>query len=284
MRAVVTGASGTLGSAVLARGEARFQTSGWHSRGAEPDSPLHAVDVTDADAVDRAFDELAPTVCVHCAAIADVDRCEAEPDLAEAVNVRGTANVAAAAARHGARLILTSSDYVFDGRADAPYPEAAGTNPLQVYGASKRAAEEIALALEDVLVVRLPLLYRVDADFDWFRQTWSSLSRGERVKADVTQVRQPALVEDVAGLVVDLAGMPVTGVLHVAPRRRVTRHQWAGLIAAAVGAAPDLVLPTEPKLDVPRPRNASLAIERLTSVGLEPPRSVDEVIEATSIA
>lgn len=120
MSVVVTGASGMLGSAVLARCGGSSQASGWQLRGEASEPSLRQVDITDADAVDAAFDDLAPALCVHCAAIADVDRCEAEPELAEAVNVRGTANVAAAAARHSARLILISSDYVFDGRPKRP--------------------------------------------------------------------------------------------------------------------------------------------------------------------
>lgn len=269
-----------LGSAVLARCGGSSQASGWQLRGEASESSLRRVDITDAAAVDAAFDDLGPTLCVHCAAIADVDRCEAEPELAEAVNVRGTANVTAAAARHGARLILISSDYVFDGRADAPYPEDAEPNPLQVYGASKRAAELVVLEHEDGLVVRLPLLYRVNSDHGWFQQTWSHLLARDEVRADALQVRQPALVDDVAELIVALAGLDEKGIVHIAPHQRETRYGWARLIAAAVGAPPDLVLATELQPEAPRPRRASLATERITALGLNPPRSASAVIEA----
>jgi len=269
-----------LGSAVLARFGGTSQASGWRLRGEASEPFLRQVDITDADAVDAAFDDLAPALCVHCAAIADVDRCEAEPELAETVNVRGTANVAAAASRHGARLILISSDYVFDGRAEAPYPEDAGPNPLQVYGASKRAAELIVHGLEDGLVVRLPLLYSVDADQGWFQQTWSHLLAREEVPADALQVRQPALVDDVAELIVALAVQRAKGVMHIAPKQCETRYGWARLIAAAVGAPADLVLATESQPEVPRPQKASLATGRIKALGLEPPRSVSTVIAA----
>jgi dTDP-4-dehydrorhamnose reductase len=269
-----------LGSAILARFGGSSQASGWRLRGEASGPSLRQVDIADADAVDAAFDDLAPTHCVHCAAIADVDRCEAKPELAEAVNVRGTANVAAAAARHGARLILISSDYVFDGRAEAPYPEDAEPNPLQVYGASKRAAELVVLELEDGLVVRLPLLYRVNADHGWFYQTWSHLLARDEVRADALQVRQPALVDDVAELIVALAGLHEKGIVHIAPQQHETRYGWARLIAAAVGAPSDLVLATELQPEVLRPQRASLATERIKELGLEPPRSASAVIKA----
>jgi dTDP-4-dehydrorhamnose reductase len=279
MSVVVTGASGMLGSAVLGRFGGSTRATGWRLRGDGSEPSLRQVDIADADAVDAAFDDLAPTLCVHCAAIADVDRCEAEPELAEAVNVRGTANVAAAAARHGARMILISSDYVFDGRAEASYLEDAEPNPLQVYGASKRAAELAVLELEDCLVVRLPLLYRVDAD-GWFQRTWSHLLAREEIRADALQVRQPALVDDVAELIVALAELPEKGIAHIAPRQHETRHGWARLIAAALGAPLDLVLATELRPEVPRPQRASLATERIEALGLEPPRSASAVIAA----
>ncbi len=279
MSVVVTGASGMLGSAILTRCGGSSQTSGWQLSGKSSEA-LRQVDVADAGAVDAAFDELAPTLCVHCAAIADVNRCEAEPELAEAVNVRGTANVAAAAARHSAKFVLISSDYVFDGRAEAPYAEDSVPNPLQVYGATKRAAELIALELDNGLVVRLPLLYRADSgDHGWFRQTWSHLLAGEQVHADALQIRQPALVDDVAELIVTLVGLPETGIVHIAPWQCETRYGWAHLIAAAIQAPPDLVLATQFQSHVPRPQKASLATERLKALGLDPPRSVSTVIE-----
>ncbi len=269
-----------LGSAVLARCGGISQASGWQLRDKASEPYLRQVDIADEDAVDAAFDDLAPTLCVHCAAIADVDRCEAEPELAEAVNVRGTANVAVAAARHGARLILISSDYVFDGRAEAPYPEDAEPNPLQVYGASKRAAELIVLGLEDGLVVRLPLLYRVNAGRGWFEQTLSHLLAHDEVRADALQVRQPALVDDVAELIVALAGLQEKGIVHLAPQQELTRYGWARLIAGAVGSPPELVLATECQPEVARPQRASLATERIKALGLDPPRSAGAVIEA----
>lgn len=278
MSVVVTGASGMLGSAVLARYGGTARASGWQLRGSAPS--LRRVDITDAAAVNAAFDDLAPALCVHCAAIAAVDRCEAEPELAEAVNVRGSANLAAAAARHGTRLVLISTDYVFDGRAETPYPEDAEPRPLQVYGASKRDAELVVLELEDSLVVRLPLLYSLDADEGWFQQTWSRLLAGEEVRADALQIRQPALVDDVAALIVTLSGMDEQGIVHVAPHQHETRCGWARLIAAAAGASPDLVVPTELQPKVPRPRRATLATERLRELTLDPPRSASAVIEA----
>ena len=90
---------------------------------------------------------------LHAAAWTDVDGAEADPQGATAVNVGGTANVAALEAP----LVAFSSDYVFDGRKTEPYVESDGPNPLSAYGRSKLLGE--AAAGEDAWVVRSSWLF-----------------------------------------------------------------------------------------------------------------------------
>ena len=92
---------------------------------------------------------------IHAGAYTDVDGAEGNPALALAVNAEGTERVARAAADIGARLICISTDYVFDGRGTRPYVETDPTHPVSVYGASKLAGEQRALACcQNTLVVR----------------------------------------------------------------------------------------------------------------------------------
>lgn len=70
-------------------------------------------DITDADVVARAV--AAGDVVVNCAAYTDVDRAEAEPERAHAVNAVGPGILATVCARVGAGLIHVSTDYVFSG-------------------------------------------------------------------------------------------------------------------------------------------------------------------------
>ena len=89
----------------------------------------------------RSFGSVHPDVVVHLAAYTAVDRAETEPDLAHAVNAIGTANVAAAAARAGAHLVYTSTDYVFDGTKATGYVEDDAPCPRSVYGRTKLEGE-----------------------------------------------------------------------------------------------------------------------------------------------
>jgi dTDP-4-dehydrorhamnose reductase len=90
---------------------------------------------------------------LHAAAWTDVDGAEEDPQGAAAVNVGGTANVAAL----GAPLVYFSTDYVFDGRRSEPYVESDGPNPLSAYGRTKLSGEAAAGA--DAWIVRSSWLF-----------------------------------------------------------------------------------------------------------------------------
>jgi dTDP-4-dehydrorhamnose reductase len=85
---------------------------------------------------------IAPDVVVNAAAYTAVDRAETEREAAFRANAEAPRALALACARHGARLVHFSTDYVFDGRGTRPYREDDATSPLGVYGSSKLAGED----------------------------------------------------------------------------------------------------------------------------------------------
>ena len=134
MKVLVTGGKGMLGRTLK-------QVLG-------KDFKIVAIDVDDVDITDKkAFSQFIqhahPDVVIHCAAFTNVDKCEEAVDLAYQVNEQGTANVAKACQKYGARLIAISTDYVFDGNLNRPYNEFdTATGGATVYGQSKFAGEE----------------------------------------------------------------------------------------------------------------------------------------------
>ncbi|MGB3965379.1 MAG: sugar nucleotide-binding protein, partial [Planctomycetota bacterium] len=101
-----------------------------------------AVDLTARGMVAAVVEAARPDVALHLAACSRLADCERDPAMARAVNVGITA---ALAERLGARLLVVSTDLVFDGRG-APYAVTAPVSPLSVYGATKAEAEEVARA------------------------------------------------------------------------------------------------------------------------------------------
>ena len=85
---------------------------------------------------------VAPQIIVNAAAHPAVDKCESEPDVAQALNATSPAVLAREAKTLGAWLVHYSTDYVFDGSGSTPWSEDAKTGPLNVYGATKLEGEE----------------------------------------------------------------------------------------------------------------------------------------------
>ncbi|MDP9028438.1 MAG: sugar nucleotide-binding protein, partial [Actinomycetota bacterium] len=130
-RYLVTGAAGMLGQDVRTALAGREVTALTRSE----------LDVTDRDAVLAAV--TGHDVVINAAAYTNVDGAETHEDEAFAINARGVENLAIAARDSGARLLTVSTDYVFDGAGDRPYSENAPRDPLNAYGRTKAAGEEL---------------------------------------------------------------------------------------------------------------------------------------------
>ena len=101
------------------------------------------VDLAAPDQVRAMVRSAAPAIILNAAAYTAVDRAESEPEQALAVNARAPGILAEEALRAGALLVHYSTDYVFDGSKAGPWVETDEPNPLNVYGASKLAGEEV---------------------------------------------------------------------------------------------------------------------------------------------
>lgn len=147
--AIVTGGAGFIGShvvdALIAEGWATVvvdDLSTGKARQVPDEASLEVLDVTERDKLDRVFDATRPSVVFHLAAQASVTVSVTDPTRDLLVNVLGTLNVVAAATRHGAQVIFTSTGGALYGDA-APIPtsEEFMPAPKSPYGASKWAAE-----------------------------------------------------------------------------------------------------------------------------------------------
>lgn len=118
------------------------------------------LDITHREAVFRQVDALAPEVVINCAGYTAVDQAEEEWEEVFRANALGVHHLALACRRSRAVLCQISTDYVFDGRLRRPYQPWDTPNPLNVYGASKLAAERIVEELLDrYYIVRTSSLY-----------------------------------------------------------------------------------------------------------------------------
>ena len=196
---------------------------------------------------------------LHAAAWTDVDGAEADPQGAAAVNVGGTANVAAL----GVPLVSFSSDYVFDGRKGRPYVESDSPNPLSAYGRSKLGSEAVAGA--DAWIVRSSWLFAETGHN--FVRTMLRLGNGRDEVAVVDDQRgSPTYVGHLAAATRELvdADRP-RGVWHLAAAGDCTWAEFAEAIfeAAGVECRVRRISTAEFGRPAPRPAYSVLRSERV---------------------
>ncbi len=243
MRVAVTGATGRLGSALVAAlADAPFPG---------PQGPLAwdraAFDLDDPGGVGARLDRERPEVVVHTAAWTDVDGCARDPELAIRRNGVATGILAEACATRGIDLVAISTNEVFDGsRTDgvgyAPDDLPAPPNP---YGVSKLAGETAARAAFDAApgaqlgIVRTAWLFGPPG-IDYPRKI---LDVAERAMANGTSIRlvddewgTPTYAADAADAIVELlADDAHAGTHHLVNGMTATRASWAEDIVRRFG-------------------------------------------------
>lgn len=121
---------------------------------------VNELDITSFPQVCDFVEQNKITYIINCAAYTAVDKAEIEPEKAYLINHTGVENLAHAAKKYNCRLIHISTDYVFDGKSNTPYTEEEKTNPISVYGKSKRKGEEAVLEIQpEFAIIRTSWLY-----------------------------------------------------------------------------------------------------------------------------
>jgi dTDP-4-dehydrorhamnose reductase len=283
MRALVIGGSGQVGRALLdALAERGHAVTGTHHR--TPVAGMPRLDLADTAAVAGLMADLRPDWIFCTGALTHVDYCEDHPGEAERINRHGPGAVAAAAAGVGARVVLFSTDYVFEGSA-GPYSEDDPPRPLSVYGRTKLEGEQ-ALTASGVraLVIRTSWVYGPDHQAKNFVcQLIRRCRAGERMLVPADQVSTPTYNQDLAGASVELAERDVAGVLHVAGPTVLDRHAFALLAADVFDLDPSLISPvTTASLGqrAPRPLRGGLRADRVRRILATPLRTAHEGLEA----
>ncbi len=230
------------------------------------------VDVTDAKQLGATMDRLRPAVVINTAALHQVDRCEEDPAEAYRVNAAGALLVARAAREVDARCVFVSTDYVFNGRREPEtmYVEDDATEPLNVYGASKLAGEQlVAHALDNHLIVRVSSLFGVAGargkGGNFIETILKKAREGGPLKVVNDQWMTPTYTDDAGAAILRLATGEATGVVHVTNPDSCTWHAFASeaVALARLSVPVEAVSVSSFPSKVRRPRNSAMATDRL---------------------
>jgi dTDP-4-dehydrorhamnose reductase len=247
---IITGANGQLGK------ELSRQLKPSHSVISLSSKDL---DITENKKVEKTISEMKPDLIIHSAAFTAVDKCELERKKAFEVNGLGTDYLIKAADKVGAKMVYISTDYVFDGQRDSPYPEEEKPNPQSIYGLSKWLGEQFVLQSKNGTIIRTSWLYGHDGK-NFVKTMLDLAKKNKEVKVVDDQLGSPTYVHDLVETILHLMNKK-TGIYHVTNSGECSWFSFAKTIFKEAGANPHLVKPItteEYGALAPRPRYSVL--------------------------
>jgi dTDP-4-dehydrorhamnose reductase len=268
MKILVTGAAGQIGHRIALHLRQMHHVVAAVRSGAIADLECVEMDVTQPFSIRLAVDRAMPDAVVHCAAMTSADECERDRPACWHINVEGTRALAEECKAAGAKLLYLSTDLVFDGE-KGNYTEEDAPNPLSYYAASKLEGEKaVAAILPSAIIARTAIVYGRGGVPPRGFAVWlvDSLKAGEKVPLFTDQFRSHFYLEDCARAVAALLEGEHSGIYHLSPGWKQSRHDFGVAVAHALGLDERLIVPArmvDVPLDAKRPRDCSLANAKL---------------------
>jgi dTDP-4-dehydrorhamnose reductase len=278
-RILITGASGLLGlnlALYVASHENVFGTVYSHELKNVPFKVIQ-VDLQDPREIRDCIDEAEPEVIINCAAMANLEACEKEPESAELLNVALPIALAEITQKRKIKLVQISTDAVFDGQR-GNYIEEDQPNPLSVYARTKWESEKaVKKTNPDSLIVRVNfygyslLGKRSLAEFFLY-----NLAAGTRVFGFRDVKFCPLLVQDLAPILFEMIKNNLKGIYHIVSPESLSKYDFGVRIANLFDLNEKLVEAVDVNrggLIASRSPNLTLRIDKLIrDLGKKPPR------------
>jgi dTDP-4-dehydrorhamnose reductase len=188
---LVTGATGQLGSElkVLSNNYPQFE---WVF------ADRTQVSLDNLSVLQSQLEAISPNIILNCGAYTAVDKAETEQELADVVNHLAVAIIAQYAKDNAVKLIHISTDYVFDGTSSIALTEEAITEPVNVYGASKRAGELACLKSNpDAIIIRTSWVYSTFGN-NFVKTMQRLLQERDTISVVNDQIGSPTYAADLA--------------------------------------------------------------------------------------
>jgi dTDP-4-dehydrorhamnose reductase len=278
MKLLITGASGLLGINLAMEAIGEHEVIGL-DRGKLQFAPFRVMkaNLLGRDVIDPILDETQPDWLINCAALANLEECEENPQLARVINVDVPGELAKACAERKVRFVHISTDAVFDGEKTDMYTEEDLPNPMGVYAQSKLDGEHATFTVNPEAIVA-----RVNF-FGWSLSNRRSLgeffvnnlSAGKNVNGFTDVFFCPMLVNHTARLLLEMLQHNLSGLYHVVGAQAMNKYQFGVEVARKFGLRESLISPKSvdsSELTVKRSHNLWLSTHKLsTDLGHEIP-------------
>jgi len=160
--------------------------------------------LNDISSIPLFFQQYQPSFFINCAAYTAVDKAETEQTTAYTINAAAVGELAKQCATVSCRFITVSTDYVFDGTKNDLYETTDATNPLNVYGASKREGELLAIQNNPAaIIIRTSWVYSSYGN-NFVKTMLRLMKERESINVVSDQIGSPTYAKDLAKAVIEI--------------------------------------------------------------------------------
>ena len=217
------------------------------------------LDVQDRDDTLKTLKKFQPDLIIIANALTGIDFCEANPSLAESINVKGTKNIVDGCKSVNSKLVFISTSAVFNGT-KSEYSENDKPNPTGIYGLTKFQGEKI------IQESNLPfLILRTDQPYCW-KEKWQhtnsvirvieNLEKNQQFKEVVDWYNTPTYVPDFVNATKELIQKDLEGIFHLVGSDFISRYDWSQKVADIFHLKKNLIKPIDSsELKLPVERN-----------------------------
>ena len=274
---LIIGANGFLGKNILRTRhknkvlsqESTYIAADLQNSNIDENLPFYFIDITNDNDTLKKIIKISPDIIILTAAMTDVDQNEREKDLATKINTDGPKNVIKACKKLDAKLLLLSTDFVFDGFKQGYYTEEDIPNPLSHYAKTKNDAE-LAIIQSDIdfIICRTAVLYGWNSEkFNFITWLIDKLEKNEHIKLVKNQINNPTYVRNLSEIILKLIEKDAKGIYHTVGSEALNRYEMALKCAEIFYLDKELINPIENFIQLAiRPKNAALDVTKLKKI------------------
>jgi dTDP-4-dehydrorhamnose reductase len=271
MRLLITGSSGLLGLNLALEAMTSHEVMGV-DRSRLKSAPFQTLnaDLLDEGTVDSVLDEARPDWLVHCAALADLEACEENPEAARRLNADLPSALAKACKTRGIRMVQVSTDAVFDGSKSGVYTEEDAPHAVNVYSQTKLDAEWAVLELNPEAIVARVNFYgwslggrRSLAEF-----FYNNLTNNKSMSGYTDVIFCPMHATHLSQTLLAMLAKGLRGLYHVVGPQPMSKYQFGVEIARKFGLNDSEISPKSinaSSLIARRANNLYLSVNKLST-------------------
>jgi dTDP-4-dehydrorhamnose reductase len=278
MRILITGASGLLGINLALEAAREHEVVGVH-RGKLKSAPFQVLkaDILNTNEMNSILDSTNPDWFINCAALANLEKCEADPLQARILNTDLPGELAIACAKRNIPFVHLSTDSVFDGTKEGIYTEEDEPSPPGIYSKTKLDGERAVQQVNPQAIIARVNFYgwSLGAKRSLSEFFVNNLSDGKNVNGFTDVIFCPLWVNHLSRTLVEMLEKNLSGLYHVVGAQAMSKYQFGVEVARKFGLRESLIAPQSVErsgLTARRSHNLWLSVHKLsTDLGREIP-------------